>query len=71
MWPLKKGKRGGGTVDLSRGHCLKKTIFPKDRPGDLVYPPGAIIKDTKNDMIIPFLVRNDQIVPHCTDHQEK
>jgi len=71
MWCLKKGKRGGGTVDLSRGHCLKYTVFPKNRPGDYVLPPGAVVRDTPNDMIIPYLVRDNQIVPHCTHHEEK
>lgn len=71
MWPLQKGKRGGGTVSLSRGHCLKRSVFPKNRPGKHVYPPGAIIKDTPNNVTIPFLVRQDQVVDHCTLHQEK
>lgn len=71
MWPLQKGKRGGSTVTLARGQCLKRTIFPKNRPGNYVYPPGAIIKDTPNNVIESYIVRADQIVPHCTDYTEK
>ena len=69
MWRLRKGKRGGGTIDLKRGHCLVRTVYPKDRPGDFVYPPGARIEKTPNDMIVPFLVREDMIVPHCNDYE--
>lgn len=71
MWALQKGLRGGKVAPLKRGHCLKRTIFPKNRPGKIVYPPGAIIKDTPNNVIQPFLVRADQIIPHCTYHAEK
>lgn len=71
MWPLQKGKRGGGTIPLTRGHCLKRSVFPANRPGKHVYPPGAIIKDTPNNVVIPYLVRKDQVVEHCTMHQER
>jgi len=66
MWPLQKGKRGGMVQKLARGYCLKRTIFPKNRPGKHVYPPGAIIKDTEHDRLKPYIVRKDQIVQHCT-----
>jgi len=71
MWPLQKGKRGGDTVSLSRGHCLKRSIFPANRPGKHVYPPGAIVKDTPNAVIVPFIVREDQVVEYCTSYKEK
>ena len=71
MWPLKKGKRGGGTITLTRGLCLKRTIFPKNRPGNHVYPPGAIIKDIPNNVAKTHVVRKEQVVTHCTLHQEK
>lgn len=71
MWPLQKGMRGGKVMSLTRGHCLKRSIFPKNRPGKHVYPPGAILKDTPNNVIQPYLVRADQVVEHCTYYTEK
>jgi len=71
MWPLQKGMRGGKTASLTRGHCLKRSVFPKNRPGNHVYPPGAILKDTKNNVTIPFLVRSDQVVEYCSYYEEK
>lgn len=71
MWPLQKGQRGGQTRTLTRGYCLKRTIFPKNRPGKHVHPPGAIVKDTPNAVIKPYIVRKDQVIQHCTWFAEK
>jgi len=71
MWPLQKGMRGGKTSSLTRGHCLKRSVFPKNRPGNHVYPPGAIVKDTPNNTIQPYIVRTDEVVEHCTTHEER
>lgn len=66
-WPLEKGLPKG-TKQLTRGYCLAKTIFPKNRVGDRVYPPRARIEDTPNDMIKAKIVRAKEIVPSCRDY---
>jgi len=56
-YPLKKGQKGKEPQILKRAFCLARTIFPKDRPGNPVYPPEAKIEETANNMILSYVVR--------------
>jgi len=66
-WPLERGLQEG-TKKLSRGYCLARTIFPKGRVGEHVYPPRARIEETKNDMIKAVIVRGKDVIPSCRDY---
>jgi hypothetical protein len=66
-WPLEKGLKNG-TKQLSRGYCLARTIFPKGRVGERVYPPRARIEETENDMVKSVIVREGEIVAYCKDY---
>jgi hypothetical protein len=63
-WPLEKGLREG-TKQLNRGYCLARTIFPKGRVGERVYPPRATVAETENDMVQAHIVRESDVVAHC------
>lgn len=66
FWRLEKGKRKGGTIQLTRGHCLKRSVFPKNKPGNPVYPPGAIVEDLPHHQGKPHIVHEDDVVASCT-----
>ncbi|RLI88007.1 MAG: hypothetical protein DRP01_00205 [Archaeoglobales archaeon] len=71
FWPLVKGLRGGKVKQLKQAYCLALTVFPSNRVGKHVYPPGAKIKDTPNAMIQAKIVRTDQIVPNCAHRKDQ
>lgn len=71
FWPLQKALPKGGTKKLTRGHCLKRSVFPKNKPGKPVYPPGAIIKDLPFNRGQPHIVHKDDTVPTCTSAEVK
>ncbi len=66
-WPLERGQKKG-TKQLTRGYCLARTIFPEGRVGNKVLPPRAKIENTKNDMIISHIVREDDIIAGCNTY---
>lgn len=70
-WPLKKREKNGKVKDLNRGHCLKRSIFPKNKAGNPVYPPNAIIADTEYNLIKAHIVKNTDIVTSCSDYTDK
>ena len=61
--PLKK--KEGGSKSVHKGHCLKRTIYASNKPGNPVYPPGAIVQ------VLPYgrhkinIVNEEQIVVGC------
>jgi len=65
FWPLEKGIKGGKVIKLTRAYCLAKTIFPANRVGKHVYPPGAKVEPTPQARVIPTIVHKDQVVPNC------
>ena len=71
FWPIQKGLRGGGTVPQSRGHCLAHSVYPKDKPGDPVYPPGAKVEELPNNVAKLHVVHEDQVVTSCREATAK
>lgn len=51
---------------LHRGHCLARTIYAVNKPGNPVYPPGAKTEELPYGRHQIFSVRNAQLVPNCT-----
>jgi hypothetical protein len=70
-WPLKKRLKDGKIKALNRGHCLKRSIFPQNKPGNPVYPPDAIIADTAHNLTKAFIVKDTDIVTSCSDYTSK
>ena len=62
--PLRSGK---GYTRLMRGHCLAKSIYAKDRPGNPVYPPGAKIETLPHNRHQIVVVRDENVESGCTD----
>jgi len=69
-WPLVKPTKEDVPVKTNRGHCLKKSIFPKNKPGKIVYPPGAILQDLPHGRGKPYIVKDDEVVVTCTAFNE-
>lgn len=61
----------GGFKDLHRGHCLARTVYAKNKPGDHVYPPKAVVKDLPFGRHQIVIVHEDEVVPHCIHAKEK
>ena len=70
--PIKKPLRTkeGGFKTLPRGHCLDRTIYASNKPGDHVYPPRAKLKELPFGRHQITIVRADEVVPHCTAVKE-
>jgi len=71
FWALKKREKNGTMKDLNRGHCLKRSIFPANKPGGPVYPPEAIIQETKHNVIKAHIVKDTDVVSSCSDFVRK
>ncbi len=70
-WPLVKPSKKDVPINTNRGHCLKKSIFPSNKPGDIVYPPGAILKELPHGRGKPYIVKNTDVVTTCTVYNAK
>lgn len=58
-------------IDLTRGYCLKRTVFAANKPGNPVYPPHAEVQDLPHNRAKVKLVLRDEVVPSCTLYKEK
>ena len=67
FWAIQKGIRGGTTVPLSRGHCLARSRYPKEKPGNPVFPPGATIVDLPNNVADLVVVHKTEVISSCAD----
>lgn len=70
-YELRKPLRKGGSLSLHRGHCLAKTIYAANKPGDNVYPAGARVEELPYAMHKIKLVEENEIQKNCTDVKEK
>ena len=69
FWPLQKGLKQGGTKPLQHGYCLKKTIFPKNKPGNPVYPPKATVQDLPYNRAKTHIVHTDDNATNCAFYE--
>ena len=67
FWAIQKGTRDGGFIPQSRGHCLARSVYPKNKPGNPVFPPGAKVEDLPNNVSKVFVVHQSQLEPSCKD----
>lgn len=64
--PIKKPMRNGkGYIQLTRGHCLDRSIYAKGRPGNPVYPPRAHVKELPFNQHQLVIVRAEHVEPGC------
>ncbi len=63
---VKPHRNGKGSTDTKKGHCLDKTIYAKNKPGNPVYPPNAKTADLPYNRHVISLRRADEVVAHCT-----
>jgi len=59
------------TFDLSRGYCLKSTVFPANKPGNPIFPPKAEVQDLPHNRAKVKLVVGDETIPSCAYYKEK
>ena len=71
FWAIQKGVRGGTTIPQSRGHCLAKSVYPKNKPGNPVFPPGAKLEDLPNNVANVKIVHKDTLELSCKDAARK
>jgi hypothetical protein len=63
---------GAGTKRMTgQAHCLAKSIYAKNKPGDPVFPPGAKTADLQFARHQITVVRHDQRSPNCMDYKKK
>ena len=62
---LRKPKERGGYKSLKRGHCLAKTVYAKNKPGNQVYPPNAKVEDLPFQQHKIVMVKENEIILHC------
>ena len=67
--PIRSKK--GGFKKMRNGHCLARTVYASNRVGNPVYPPGAKTAELPGGQHNIVLVREDDIVSHCTDAEHK
>jgi hypothetical protein len=61
----------GSTRETDQAHCVAKSVYAKNRPGNPVYPPGAKIADLPHAAHKITIVRRDQKEPYCTDFRKR
>lgn len=71
FWAIMKGNRDGSFTEQTRGHCLDRSIYPKDKPGNPVFPPGAKIEELPNNVAKIHVVHKDQVETSCNAATEK
>jgi len=71
FWPIMKGTRDGSFIPQTRGHCLARSVYPKDKPGEHVFPPGARIKELPNNVAKVVVVHRNQVETSCNHANKK
>jgi hypothetical protein len=61
----------GTTRETNQAHCVAKSVYAKNKPGNPVYPPGAKIADLPYAAHKITIVRRDQREPNCMDFKKK
>lgn len=65
--PVKKG----GTVSLHKGHCLIRTVYASNKPGNNVYPPKAKTAELPYGRHQIEMVCENEVRPNCSDAKER
>ena len=69
--PIKIPTGNRGSKNTRQGHCLAQSVYAVNKPGKNVYPIGAktaVLPYARHSIVV---VREDQIVLHCTTRTQK
>ena len=61
----------GKLRDLNYGHCLAKSKYAKNKPGNPVYPPGAVVVDLPYNVHDIHIVSPTDIHAGCTSVKKR
>ena len=64
-------KKEGGIKELAMGHCLIKTVYASNKPGNPVYPPRAKTAELPYGRHNVCVVKSTEIVPGCSDAKRR
>jgi hypothetical protein len=64
-WAVRKAERNKVPRKLHSGPCLKRSVYPSNRVGDIVFPPGAILENLPNMRAKIFMVHESQVMTTC------
>lgn len=61
----------GALRETAQAHCLARTIYAKNKPGNPIYPPGAKTAELPFAQHQVVIVRREQKAPDCMDFKPK
>lgn len=64
-WAVRKAERNKVPRKLHSGPCLKRSVYPKNRVGDNVFPPGAKLEVLPDMRAKIFMVHEDDTMTTC------
>jgi len=64
-WALRKVQKNAPPKKLHSGPCLKRSVYPKNKVGDHVFPPGAIVEELPTMQAKIFMVHENDIITTC------
>jgi len=70
-WAMRKVQKNAPPRKLHSGPCLKRSIYPKNRVGQQVFPPHAIVEDLPTMQAKIFMVREDDVITTCPWWEKK
>ena len=65
-YALQKTQHNKKPLDLQRGHCLARTVYASNKPGDHNYPAGAKTAELPFGNHKVYIVKPNQVVRACT-----
>lgn len=64
-YAVRRVQKNAAPRKLHSGPCLKRSVYPKNRVGEHVFPPGAVLEDLPTMQAKVFMVHEDQIMTTC------
>jgi hypothetical protein len=64
-WALRRAQKSGTPRKLKNGPCLKRSVYPKSRAKDQVYPPRAKFADLPNMTAEVYMVNEAEVISTC------
>jgi len=69
--PVLRGENRGGHRNTVWAWCAKKSVYPMlEEPGQK-FPPDVQRMTTTESPAKPYIVKHGQVVPSCTQYEEK
>ena len=70
-WAVRRAQKDKPPRKLHSGPCLKRSVYPKNRVGEHVFPPGAILEDLPSFQAKVFMVRETDVMASCPWWEKK